>query len=77
MLPMTEDLGPMAEGGYGNIPGNMTPVMEGDEMYTPLSDGEIEEEAAYSDISSDENFLESLNEEEYQQRLVNMIKLYI
>ena len=41
-----------------------------EEMYTSLSDGEIEEEPAYSDISSDENFLDSLNEEDLQQKLV-------
>ena len=39
----------------------------GDELYSGLSDGEIEDGDAYSDISSDENFLDSLNDE---QRMV-------
>ena len=32
-----------------------------DELYTGLSDGEIEEDAGYSDISSDENFLDDID----------------
>ena len=40
---------------------------QAEDMYSGLSDGEIEDVDAYSDISSDENFLDSLNDE---QRMV-------
>ena len=56
----------MYEGeGQGSQDGGTT--AERDDMYSGLSDGEIEEPDAYSDISSDENFLDSLNDD---QRMV-------
>ena len=42
---------------------------EREDIYSGLSDGEIEEPDAYSDISSDENFLDSLNDDQRMVRL--------
>ena len=63
----------MYEGeGQGSQDGGTT--AERDDMYSGLSDGEIEEPDAYSDISSDENFLDSLNDDQRMVRVMTSLQ---
>ena len=65
----------MYEGeGQGSQDGGTT--AERDDMYSGLSDGEIEEPDAYSDISSDENFLDSLNDDQRMVRVMTSLQRF-